>query len=92
MIGAGTYEYDSQKVDEFMWKGDTKATPVQRVGLFIFAVLFLFLFVVFVALAVLDREWLIKPIGLIMATLSGIFGFRFLFNAFRHQKHHKLDR
>ena len=73
-------------VDEFLWKGDPKATPVQRMGLFIFAVMFLGLFVGFVVFTFIDRYWTNKLMGLFFATLTGIFGFRFLRNAFRHKK------
>jgi hypothetical protein len=85
-----------RSVDEFLWKGDPKATRVQRVGLFIFAAMFLFLFVCFLAIMIVmfvkrDFDWVSFLIVLMFATLSGIAGFRFLFNAFRHQKHHKVN-
>jgi Flp pilus assembly protein TadB len=81
-----------RSVDEFLWKGDPKATPVQRVGLFIFAVMFLFVFVGFVVFTIIDHYWLNKLMGLAFATLSGIVGFRLLLNAFRHKKHLRVSR
>jgi Flp pilus assembly protein TadB len=71
-----------RSVDEFMWKGDPKASPVQRIGLLIFGVMFL----VFFALAVLlivTRKWEGLPVGLVVGVISGIFSFRFLRNAFK---------
>jgi hypothetical protein len=88
-IGAGAYEYDGHAVDEFMWKGDPDATPVQRVGLVIFALLFLFLFALFVVLLVLAHDISAFVVGVPIGTLSGIFGFRFLYNAFRRKKHRR---
>ena len=72
-----------RSVDEFLWKGDPKATPVQRVGLAIFAVGFLFLFVFSIVLIVVRRDGPSILIGLIIATPSGIAGFRLLRNVFR---------
>ena len=83
-------------VDEFLWKGDPKATPIQRVGLVIYALMFLLLFVGFVVVMIVmivkhDFDW-VSFLGVLMiGTLSGILGFRFLLNVFRHQKHHKVN-
>ena len=84
-------------VDAFLWKGDPRATPIQRVGLFIYALMFLLLFAGFVVVMTVmivrhNFDW-VSFIGvLMMGTLMGTFGFRFLFKAFRHQKHHKANR
>jgi hypothetical protein len=72
-----------RSVDEFLWKGDPKATPVQRVGLGIFAVCFLFLFVITIVLIVVRHDGATTVVGLIMATISGIAGVRLLRNVFR---------
>ncbi len=72
-----------RSVDEFLWKGDPKATPVQRVGLTIFGVGFLFLSVIAVVLIVVGRDWPEIIGGIVIGTPSGIFAFRFLRNAFR---------
>lgn len=76
-------------VDQFLWKGDPKATPIQRAGLVIFALMFLLVFVVFVVIVIVNHDWVVTLFGLMMTTLSGIAAFRFLSNAFRHQKHQK---
>ncbi len=79
-------------VDQFLWKGDPKATPIQRVGLVIFALMFLLVFVSFVVVIIVIHDWVVILFGMMMTTLSGIAAFRFLSNAFRHQKHHEVDR
>ena len=89
-------EQSPRSIDELLWKGDPKATPVQRVGLVIYALMFLFLFVVLVVIIVMivkdDFDWVSFLGVLLMGTLSGTFGFRFLFNAFRRQRHQKENR
>jgi hypothetical protein len=84
-------------VDAFLWKGDPKATPIQRVGLVIYALMFLLLFAVLIVVMIVmivkhDFDWVSFLGVLMMGTLSGIFGFRFLFNVFRRQRHHKVNR
>jgi hypothetical protein len=81
-----------RSVDEFLWKGDPKATRVQRVGLVIFGVGFLFLFVIAVVLTVVGRDWPDIIGGLVIGTPSGIFAFRFLRNAFRRTSHRSSPR
>lgn len=81
-------------VDAFLWKGDPKATPIQRAGLVIYALMFLLPFAGFVVVMIVmivkhDFYWVSFLAVLMMGTLSGIFGFRLLFNVFRHQKRHK---
>ena len=84
-------------VDAFLWKGDPKATPIQRIGLVIYALMFLLLFVVLIVVMIVmifnhDFDWVSFLGVLMMGTLIGIFGFRFLFNVFRRQRHHKANR
>lgn len=72
-----------RSVDEFLWRGDPRATPVQRVGLAIFAVGFLFLLVISIVLMVVRHDGPSIVLGLIIGTLSGIAAFRLLRNVFR---------
>jgi Flp pilus assembly protein TadB len=72
-----------RSVDEFMWKGDPKALPVQRIGLLVFGIFFLFLFSVAVFIIIASRTWEGLVVGLPVGVISGIFSFRFLRNAFR---------
>ena len=77
-----------RSVDEFLWKGNPRATPVQRVGLAVFAVMYLFLFVglmVVMVKLVLLHDWINIVFVLAMAALIGIAGFRLLRNVFRRQ-------
>jgi hypothetical protein len=79
-----------RSVDEFLWKGDPRATPVQRAGLAVFAVMYLSLFVgfmVFVLKSALEHEWINVVVFLAMPALSGIAGFRLLRNVFRREAH-----
>jgi Flp pilus assembly protein TadB len=71
-----------RSVDEFLWKGDPKASPVQRIGLLIFGVGFLVLFALSILILV-TQKWDGLPVGLVLGAISGIFSFRFLRNAFR---------
>ena len=86
-----------RSVDAFLWKGDPKATPIQRVGLVIYAFMFLLLFAVLVVVMIVmivkhDFDW-VSFLGVLMVgTLSGVFGFRFLFNVFRRLRHHEVNR
>jgi hypothetical protein len=78
-----------RSVDEFMWKGDPKASLVQRIGLLIYGAMFL----TFFALAVfilLTGGWGGLPVGLVVGALSGIFSFRFLRNAFKKKRRRNL--
>jgi hypothetical protein len=74
-----------RSVDEFMWKGDPKASLVQRIGLLIFGFMFLVLFAIAVVILA-TRTWEGALVGSVMGAFSGIFSFRFLRNAFK-KKH-----
>ncbi len=80
-----------RSVDGFLWKGDPRATPVQRVGLAIFAAMYLFLlagFTVVIVKLVVSHDWSNIAWVLAMAALCGTAGFRFLRNVFRRKAHH----
>jgi len=72
-------------VDEFLWKGDRRATPVQRIGLAVFAMMFLSCASIFVVLLFKDATWGGRVVEIILGLLSGIPGVKFLINVFRHQ-------
>jgi membrane associated rhomboid family serine protease len=71
-----------RSVDEFMWKGDPKASLVQRIGLLIFGLMFLVLFAIAVFILA-TMTWEGALVGTVMGSISGIFSFRFLRNAFK---------
>jgi hypothetical protein len=85
-LGAG------RSVDEFLWKGDPKATPIQRVGLAIFALMFLFCFVVFIVIMIVGHDGPTIVICGLLGTLTGIAGFRLLRNVFRRMPHRSRSR
>ena len=74
-----------RSVDDFMWKGDPKASFVQRLGLFIFGVFFLALSLTGVFI-IATRTWEGLVVGLPMSVIPGMFSFRFLRNAFRKKR------
>lgn len=83
-------------IDAFLRKGDPNATPIQRLGLVVYALMFLFLFAIFVGLIIgivvkHEFDWPTFLALLMMGTLTGIFGFRFLFNVLRRQNTTKCN-
>jgi hypothetical protein len=77
-----------RSVDEFLWKGDPKATPVQRAGLLVFAALWFFLFAMMTVLAikaVLERDLMTTLIGTVFGAAIGYVDFRLFRNAFCHK-------
>ncbi|HKN22230.1 MAG TPA: hypothetical protein VJX73_12475 [Terracidiphilus sp.] len=80
-----------RSVDEFLWKGDPKATPIQSAGLLVFATFWLFLFaiaIVVVIKGVLERELATTIIGTAFGAVVGYVDFRLIRNAFRHKIRH----
>jgi hypothetical protein len=73
-----------RSVDEFLWKGDRRATPVQRIGLVVFATMFLFCASIFAVLLFKEDTWGGRVVEIIIGLLTGIPGVRLLINAFRH--------
>lgn len=72
-----------RSVDEFLWKGDRKAKPIQRAALVIFSMMFLFMTVVFLILAWrFDDDWVARLTCSGMACLAGAFGVRYARNVF----------
>jgi hypothetical protein len=81
----------SRSVDEFLWKGDPKATPIQRAGLPVFGTFWFFLFAVSVAVIVksaIERDFTTATICALFAVLFGVVDFRIFRNAFRHKSRH----
>ena len=74
-----------------MWKGDAKASLVQRIGLLIFGLMFLGLFAIAIAILA-TRTWEGALVGTVMGAFSGIFSFRFLRNAFRKKRRSSSER
>jgi hypothetical protein len=80
-----------RSVDEFLWKGDPKPTPIQRAGLLVFATLWSFLFAMAIVVAVkgiLERDLTMTIFGIVFGALIGYLDFRLIRNAFRHKRRH----
>lgn len=72
-----------RSVDEFLWKGDQRAKPVQRIALVLYGTLFLILASVCLAVGWKQDDWLARVIVIAIGSLAGIAGVRFMRNAFR---------
>ena len=81
-----------RSVDEFLWRGDRRATLVQRIGLAVFAMMFLFCASICVALLFKEDTWGGWAVGIIVGLLTGIPGVRFLINVFRHQPKRRSEK
>jgi hypothetical protein len=80
-----------RSVDEFLWKGDPKATPVQRAGLLVFGTFWFFLFAAFVVAIVkfaIERDFTLAAICTAFAAVIGVADFRLFRNAFRYKSRH----
>ena len=73
-----------RSVDEFLWKGDPRATTVQRAGLALFGVMFSLCAIFSIVLVFTQGEWAGRIGGVIIGAITGIAGVRLLKNAFRH--------
>lgn len=71
-----------RSVDEFLWKGDPRATLVQRAGLGLFGIMFLFCTALSVVSVTRDG-WTGIIVGGIIGSISGIAGVRLTKNAFQ---------
>jgi hypothetical protein len=76
-----------RSVDEFLWKGDPRATPVQRAGLVLFGLMFLSFAAIGIGLGCALDDWVVRTIAIILGVLAGIAGLRFMKNAFRTKPH-----
>ena len=73
----------SRSIDEFLWKGDRKAKPIQRAALVLYSMMFLSVTFILLILAwKFNDDWLSRLICIAMACLTGVFGVRFARNIF----------
>jgi len=79
-LGAG------RTVDEFLWKGDVNATPIQRAGLVIFASIFIFSALGFGVFIFGQASWALKVEFFSFGLIALVVGVRLVRNAFRRQK------
>ena len=74
--------WNGSSVDAFLWRGDPKAKPVQRIGLVVFALMFLLLSLAFSSIPFeknFEDGWAIE---FFVALLALLISLRFLRNAF----------
>jgi phosphotransferase system glucose/maltose/N-acetylglucosamine-specific IIC component len=71
-----------KSVDEFLWKGDPNAKPIQRAGLMVFAITFWFLGVVMIAIGWARDEGLACLVTSLVGLASVLISIRLLRNAF----------
>jgi hypothetical protein len=74
-----------RRVDEFLWKGDRRATGVQRIGLAILAMMFLFCASIFGVLLFKEDFWGGRVLEITIGLLTGMLGARLMINVFRHE-------
>jgi len=82
----------ARTVDEFLWKGDVNATPIQRAGLVIFASIFLFSAFGFGVFILSQASWSLKLEFLPFGLIALVVGVRLARNAFRRQKRDSARR
>jgi hypothetical protein len=83
---------NGKSVDEFLWKGDSNAKPIQRAGLIVFAITFWFLGVLITAISWSKGSDDEGPWGVFFGSLIGLafvaLSIRLFFNAFCRKKQH----
>ena len=75
-----------KSVDEFLWKGDPKAKPIQRAGLALFAIMFLFISGLAIVILFTKDDWPSRVYGSVLGTIFLIIGIRFSRNLFLRPK------
>jgi hypothetical protein len=75
-----------KSVDEFLWKGDPKAKPIQRAGLALFAIMFLFISGLAIVILFTKDDWPARVYSSVLGTIFLIIGIRFSRNSFLRPK------
>lgn len=73
--------------DAFLWKGDPQARPIQRIGLILFACLFLLLAVCLASLVFQSHFENGSVVALLVCVALTLLSARLIRNAFLHSKH-----
>jgi magnesium-transporting ATPase (P-type) len=74
----------SRSIDEFLWNGERKATPVQRAGLVLYSLMFLFVVFLSIAVWIKNDYWIIRAFAVFMGVVGGVFSVRCARNILRH--------
>ncbi len=73
--------------DAFLWKGDPRAKPIQRIGLVLFACIFLLLVVCLTSLVFQSHFENGSVVALLVCVALTLLSARLIRNAFLHPKH-----
>src|SRR5208337_4240721 len=80
-----------RSVDDFLWKGDPKAKPIQRAGLIVFALLFLFPTILLLATPFVKEFADGSTICFFVAVFPLLISARLLRNALLRPPNHRKD-
>ena len=80
-----------RSVDEFLWKGDPNAKPIQRAGLAVFGLMFLVLGTCLAAILFAHEGNISKIIGAAFWLIGFYIGTRLLLNAFSKRNANRKD-
>lgn len=80
-----------RSVDEFLWKGDPNAKPIQRAGLVVFGLMFLVLGTCLAAILFAHEGTISKMIGAAFWLIGFYIGIRLLLNALFKRKSNRKD-
>ena len=75
-----------RSVDEFLWKGDPKAKPIQRAGLIVFGLMFLFLAIAFASIPFHNHFEEVWPLEFFFGFCALLISLRLFRNAFLRSK------
>jgi hypothetical protein len=85
---------NGKSVDEFLWKGDPNAKPVQRAGLIVFATFFGLFGVLAIVASIWSQtkdEWIGRFLGTLIGIGLTLVAIRLFLNAFRRSKKQPVD-
>ncbi len=74
----------SRSVDELLWNGDRRATPIQRAALVLYSLMFLFVVFLSIVVWIKNDYWIIRAFAVFMGAVGAVFSIRFARNIFRH--------
>lgn len=78
-------EDSGRSIDEFVWRGDPNARPIQRAALLLFSALLLLGTVMSIASVILQPEEVyVRVLILVLGGVLGAIGVRLFFNALKH--------
>jgi uncharacterized membrane protein YcjF (UPF0283 family) len=76
-----------EDTDAFLWKGDPEAKPIQRIGLILFACMFLLLSVYLISRGFQSHFKIGSAVALLVCIALTLIAARLIRNAFLHSRH-----